>query len=37
MSKDTRRHLKAVGTRTGIMYGSFKGQINVSMAAQLSD
>ena len=37
MSVETRRHLKPVGSRPGIMYGSCKDHKNVWMAVHLSD
>ena len=35
MSEQTRKHLKLVGTRPGIMYGSCKVRKNVSMAVHV--
>ena len=37
MSEETRKHLKPVGTRPGIMHGSCKVHKNVSMAIHLLD
>ena len=37
MSEETRKHLKPVGTRPGIMCGSCKVDKNVSMAVHFSD
>ena len=37
MSEETRKHLKPLGTRSGIMYGSCKVHKNLSMAAHLSN
>ena len=37
MSEETGKHLKPVGTRPGIMYGSCKVHKNVSLALHLSD